>query len=55
MPLPLDLWKHLSFSAFFQKLIKIKNLEKGAALRNRRKRDVYKKKWSIVENALQSE
>ena len=46
---------NLSFSAFFHKLVKIKNLEKGAALRNRRKLDVCKKKWSFLENALQSE
>ena len=44
----LDLYKlrgsgNLSFSGFFHKLVKIKNLEKGAALRNRRKLDVYKK------------
>ena len=46
---------NLSFSAFFHKLVKIKNLEKGTALRNRRKLEVYKKKWSFIENALQSE
>ena len=46
---------NLSFSAFLHKLIKIKNLEKGTALRNRRKLDVYEKKWSFIENALHSE
>ena len=46
---------NLSFSAFFQKLVKIKNLEKGTALSNERKLDVYKKIWSFIENALQSE
>ena len=45
----------LRFSAFLHKLVKIKNLEKGTALRNRRKLDVYEKKWSFIENALQSE
>ena len=45
---------NLSFSAFLHKLVKIKNLEKGTALRNRRKLDVYEKKWSFIENALQS-
>ena len=44
----------LRFSASFHELVKIKNLEKGAALRNRRKLDVYEKKWSFVENDLQS-
>ena len=34
---------NLSFSAFFHKLVKIKNLEKGTALRNQRKLDAYKK------------
>ena len=38
---------NLSFSAFFYKLVKIKNLEKGKSLRNRRKLDVYEKKWSF--------
>ena len=33
---------NLSFNAFFHKIVKIKNLEKGTALRNRRKLDVYK-------------
>ena len=46
---------NLSFSAFFHKLVKIENLEKGTALGNRRKLDVYRKKWSFIENALQSE
>ena len=43
----------MSFSAFFHKLVKIKNLGKGAALRDQRKLDVFKKKF--IENALQSE
>ena len=42
---------NLSFSAFFHKLVNIKNLEKSAAFRNRRKLDVYKKKWSFIQNA----
>ena len=46
---------NLSFGAFFHKLVKIKNLEKGTALRNPGKLDVNKKKWSFLENALQSE
>ena len=33
----------------------MKNLENGAALRNQRKLDVYKKKWPFIENASQSE
>ena len=32
----------MSFSALFHKLVKIKNLEKSTALRNRRKLNVYK-------------
>ena len=43
------------FSALLHKLVKIENLENGTALRNRRKLDVYEKKWSFIENALQSE
>ena len=46
---------NLSFSAFFHKHLKIKNLKKGAALRNRRKLDVYEKTWPFIENGLQSE
>ena len=46
---------NLSFTTSFRKLVNIKNLEKGAALRNRRKLDVYKKKWPFIENALQCE
>ena len=38
----------LRFSAFLHKLVKIKNLEKGTALRNRRKLDVYEKNWFAV-------
>ena len=34
----------ISFSNFFHKLVKIKNLEKGTTLRKQRKRDAYKKK-----------
>ena len=34
----------LSFIAFFHKLLKIKNLEKGTALKNRRKLDISEKK-----------
>ena len=34
---------NLSFCAFFHKVAKIKNPEKGTALRNQRKFDVYKK------------
>ena len=43
------------FSALLYKLVKIENLEKGTVLRNRRKLDVCEKKWSFIENALQSE
>ena len=46
---------NLSFSAFFHKLVTVKNLEKGTALSNQRKLGVYKKKWSSIENALQSQ
>ena len=46
---------NLSFNAFFHKLTKIKNLQKGTAFRNRRKIDVYKIKWPFIEKALQSE
>ena len=48
------LWQIGFNSAFFHKLVKIKNLEKGTTLRNRRKFDVIRK-WLFVENALQSE
>ena len=46
---------NLSFSAFFHKFVKIKNLEKGTALENPRKLNVCQKKWSFIGNALQSE
>ena len=49
-----SLWQIGFNSAFFHKLVKIKNLEKGTTLRNRRKFDVIRK-WLFVENALQSE
>ena len=45
----------MSFTALFHKPVKIKNLEKGAAIRNGRKLDVYEKKWPLIENTLQSE
>ena len=35
---------NLRFSAFFHKLVTIKNLEKGTVLKNRTKLDDYKKK-----------
>ena len=38
---------NMSFAAFFHELIKNKTLEKNTALRNRRKLDVYKMKWSF--------
>ena len=47
--------RNLIFSALLHKLVKIENLEKVTVLRNRRKLDVYEKKWSFIENALQSE
>ena len=46
---------NLSFSAFFHKLLKVRNLEKVTALRYRKKLDTCKKKWSFIENALQSD
>ena len=39
---------NLSFSAFFNKLLKIRSLEKDMVLRSWRKLDVYKKKWSFI-------
>ena len=35
---------NLRFSAFYYKLIKVKNLENGTTLKNQRKLDDYKKK-----------
>ena len=46
---------NFSFSAFFHKLVEIKNLENGTVLKNRRNLDLFKKEWSFIENSLQSE
>ena len=42
----------LKFNTFFHQLAKAKKLEKGAAINNKQKHDVFLKKWSIVENLL---
>ena len=42
----------LNFNAFLHQLIKVKNVEKGAAFNNKQKHDMFLKKWSIVENLL---
>ena len=39
---------NLSYSAFFHKLVIIKDLENGTALRNQIKRHVYKKKCPFI-------
>ena len=42
----------LNFNTFLHKLVKGKNLEKGAAFNNKHKYDLFLKKWCIVENLL---
>ena len=42
----------LSFNAFLHQLVKVKNVEKGAAFNIKQKHDMFLKKWSIVENLL---
>ena len=42
----------LNFNTFLHQLVKVKNLEKGAALNNKQKHDMFLKKWFIVENLL---
>ena len=41
----------LNFDTFNQ-MVKVKNLEKGAAFNNNQKHDMFLKKWSIVETFL---
>ena len=42
----------LNFNTFLHQLVKVKNLEKGAAFNNKQNHDIFLKKWSIVENLL---
>ena len=42
----------LSFNTFLHQLVKVKNIEKGAAFNNKQKHDMFLKKWSIIENLL---
>ena len=42
----------LKFNIFLHQLVKVRNLEKGAAFNNEQKHDMFLKKWSIVENLL---
>ena len=42
----------LNFNKFLQRLVKVKNLEKGPVLNNKQKHNMFLKKWSIVENVL---
>ena len=37
-----------TLNEFLQQLVKVKNLEKGAAFSNKQKHDMFLKKWSIV-------
>ena len=39
----------LSFNTFLPQLVKVKNIEKGAAFNNKQKH-MFLKKWSIIEN-----
>ena len=45
----------LNFNTFLRQLVKVKNVEKGAAFKNKQKHDIFLKKWSIVENLLPQE
>ena len=42
----------LNFNRFLHQLVKVENLEKGAALNNKQKHGMFSKKWSIIENLL---
>ena len=42
----------LNFNIFLHRLVKVKNVEKGAAFNNKKKHDMFLKKWSILENLL---
>ena len=42
----------LNFNTFLHQLIKVKNVEKGAAFIIKQKHDMFLKKWSIVKNLL---
>ena len=46
---------NLSFSAFFHKIVKIKNLRKRYSLKKSKKTVIYKNKCSFPENAFHSE
>ena len=41
-----------NFNTFLHLLVKVNNLEKGAAFNNKQKHDMFLNKWSIVENLL---
>ena len=40
----------LNFNTFLHQLVKVKNVEKGAAFDNKQKHEMFLKKWSIAEN-----
>ena len=42
----------LNFNIFLLRLVKVKNVEKGAAFNNKQKHGMFLKKWSIIENLL---
>ena len=42
----------LNFNKFLHQLVKVKNLEKGAAFNNKQKHDMFLTKWSIIESLL---
>ena len=49
------IFKFYVFKSIVNAKLSFENLENGIGLRNWRKLDVYKKKWSFIENSLQSE
>ena len=42
----------LNLNTFLHQLVKVKNVEEGAAFNNKQKHDMFLKKWFIVENLL---
>ena len=42
----------LNLNTFLHQLVKVKNLEKGAAFDNKQKHDTFLKKCSLIENLL---
>ena len=42
----------LNFNTFLHQLVKVKNVENGAAFNNKQKHYMFLKKWSIVEKFL---